>query len=60
VLSPWAELPTAADLAELARITQAADPFDVQLARVGEFPDGVLYRIDLQWWANHACRRLRS
>jgi 2'-5' RNA ligase len=126
LLSPWAELPTAAELAEVARVARAARPFAVQLVRVGEFPDGVLYlrpepdvefraltsrlvtafpgyppyggrygdvnphltldrrsatvtpatvhasvasllpltvtvdRIDLQRWANHDCRRLRS
>jgi 2'-5' RNA ligase len=126
LLAPWAERPTAVHVAEVARITKAAKPFDVRLARVGEFPDGVLYlrpepdgqlreltsrlvaafpgfppyggrygdviphltldrrsatvtpatvhasvaslvpltvtvdRIDLQWWANHDCRRLRS
>ena len=32
LLSPWAELPTAADQAEVTRITQPADPFDIQLA----------------------------
>jgi 2'-5' RNA ligase len=126
LLAPWAERPTTAHVAEVAHITEAADPFDVQLAQVGEFPDGVLYlrpepdgrlreltsrlvaafpcyppyggrygdviphltldrrsatvtpatvhasvahllpltvtidRIDLQWWANHDCRRLHS
>ena len=43
LLAPWAERPTAAHVAEVARITEAAKPFDVRLARVGEFPDGVLY-----------------
>jgi 2'-5' RNA ligase len=126
LLAPWADRPTAAELAQVARIARAAGPFDVKLAQVGEFPDGVLYlppepdgqlrdltsrlvaafprfppyggrygdvvphltldrrsaavkaatvrasvarllpvtvtidRIDLQWWANHDCRRLRS
>lgn len=124
LLAPWAERPTDAELAAVSRIAQAAGPFDVKLAQVGEFPDGVLYlrpepdlqlreltsrlvaafpafppyggryddvtphltldrrsakvtpatvrssvahllpltvtidRIDLQWWANHDCRRL--
>jgi 2'-5' RNA ligase len=126
LLAPWADQPSAADLAQVARIARAAGPFDVKLAQVGEFPDGVFYlrpepdgqlreltsglatafpglppyggrygdvvphltldrrsatvtpatvgasvagllpltvtidRIDLQWWANHECRRLRS
>ena len=126
LLAPWADQPTAADLAQVARIARAAGPFDVKLAQVGEFPDGVFYlhpepdgqlreltsrlvtafprfppyggrygdvvphltldrrsatvkaatvrasvarllpltvtidRIDLQWWANHDCRRLRT
>lgn len=125
LLAPWVARPAAADIAEVARITEAADPFDVKLAQIGEFPDGVLYlrpepdghlreltsrlmaafphcppyggqygddviphltldrrsatvtpatvyasvagllpltvsidRVDLQWWANHGCRRL--
>ena len=126
LLAPWVERPATADIAEVARITEAAGPFDVKLAQVGEFPGGVLYlrpepdgplreltsrlaaafpgyppyggqydeviphltldrrsatvtaatvyasvarllpltvtvdRIDLQWWANHDCRRLVS
>jgi 2'-5' RNA ligase len=127
LLAPWVERPAAADIAEVARITEAADPFDVKLTQVGEFPGGVLYlrpepdgplreltsrvvaafpdyppyggqygddliphltldrrsatvtpatvhasvarllpltvtidRVDLQWWANHGCRRLRT
>ncbi len=126
LLAPWAERPSAADLARVADIAGAAGPFEVRLAQVCEFPDGVLYlrpqpdgrlreltsrlmaafpqfppyggqygdvtphltmdrrsatvtpatvrasvrhllpltitidRIDLQWWANHACRRLRT
>ena len=126
LLAPWADRPSDADLAQVARITRAAVPFDVKLAQVSEFPDGVLYlrpepgnqlrrltsrlvaafpdyppyggrygdvvphltldrrsatvkaatvrasvarllpltvtidRIDLQWWANHDCRRLRT
>jgi 2'-5' RNA ligase len=43
LLAPWVDRPAAADLARVARIARAAAPFDVKLARVGEFPDGVLY-----------------
>lgn len=126
LLGPWAERPSAGDLACVARIAEATGPFQVRLAQLGEFPDGVIYlrpepddqlrgltsrlvaafpqfppygdqygdvvphltldrrsatvtpatvnasvrhllpltitvdRIDLQWWANHACRRLRT
>jgi 2'-5' RNA ligase len=126
LLAPWADRPAAADLARVARIARAAEPFEVKLAQVGEFPDGVLYlrpepdgqlreltsrlvaafpgfppyggrygdviphltldrrsatvtpaivhasvarllpltvtidQIDLQWWANDDCRRLRA
>jgi 2'-5' RNA ligase len=126
LLAPWADRPADADLGRVARIAQATASFDVKLAQVGEFPDGVFYlhpepdgelreltaslaaafpdhppygggygdvvphltldrrsatvtaatvrasvarllpltvtvdRIDLQWWANHDCRRLRS
>jgi 2'-5' RNA ligase len=126
LLAPWAQRPSAEDLDRVARIAAAAEPFQVRLARVGEFPNGVIYlrpepetqlrdltsrlvdafpqfppyggqygdvvphltldrrsatvtpatvgasvhnrlpltftaeRIDLQWWANHDCRRLRA
>jgi 2'-5' RNA ligase len=126
LLTPWADRPAATDLDQVGRIARAVAPFDVTLAQVGEFPDGVLYlhpepdgqlreltsrlvaafpgfppyggrydeviphltldrrsatvtsatvhasvgrllpltvtvdRIDLQWWANHDCRRLDS
>jgi hypothetical protein len=43
LLAPWADQPTAAELAQVAHIARAAGPFDVKLAQVGEFPDGVLY-----------------
>jgi 2'-5' RNA ligase len=126
LLAPWANQPTAEDLAQVEHIAQAAGPFDVKLSRIGEFPDGIIHlipepdfelrelaarlaaafpqfppyggrykdpiphltldrrsatvtpatvrasighvlplaitvdRIDLQWWANHGCRRLRT
>lgn len=126
VLAPWAVQPTAEDLAQVKRITQALGPFNVKLSQIGEFADGVIHlrpepdsqlrdltsrlvssfpqfppyggkydgavphltldrrsatvtpqtvraaldhllpmtitvdRIDLQWWANHGCRRLRT
>jgi len=126
LLGPWAERPTAQELDRVARIAEAAKPFKVNLARVDEFPDGVIYlrpepdthlreltsrlvaafpqfppyggqypdalphltldrrsatvtpgtvsaslrhllpvtisvdQIDLQWWANHSCRRLHT
>lgn len=126
LLAPWVRRPSAADLARVAGIAEAAGPFAVRLAQVGEFLDGVLYlrpepdsqlreltsrlvaafpqfppyggqygdvaphltldrrsatvtpatvrasvrhllpltvtvdRIDLQWWANHDCRRLHT
>jgi len=126
LLAPWAERPSATDLARLADIARSVSPFEVKLAQLGEFPDGVIYlrpepddrlrdltsrlsaafpqfppygghyqdviphltldrrsatvtpetvcttvrdlipvtvnvdRIDLQWWANHACRRLHT
>lgn len=126
LLGPWADRPTPADLALVADIARSVGPFEVKLAQLGEFPNGVIYlrpepddqlidltsrltaafpqfppyegqyedvvphltldrrsvtvtpetvgasirdlipvttavdRIDLQWWANHACRRLRT
>jgi 2'-5' RNA ligase len=126
LLAPWVTDPAAGDLARVARIASQAGPFEVTLAEIGEFPDGVIYlrpapdtalrkltarlaaefpdwppyggrygdlvphltldrrsasvtpanvlatvahllpvtvtvrRIDLQWWANHDCRLLRS
>lgn len=126
LLAPWAEHPTAEDLARVAHIAETAGPADVRLSQIREFPNGVIYlhpepdshlrelasrlaaafpefppysceydgvvphltldrrsaavspatvrarvghllpvtvtvgRIDLQWWANHACRRLRT
>jgi 2'-5' RNA ligase len=126
LLGPWAEQPSIQELDCVARIAEAAKPFQVSLARIDEFPNGVIYlrpepdsqlreltsrlvaafpqfppyggqypdvvphltldrrsatvtsatvsasvshllpltisvnRIDLQWWANHACRRLHK
>ncbi len=124
LLGPWAERPNAKDLDCVARIAETIKPFEVKLAQIDEFLDGVIClrpepdcqfreltsrlvaafpqfppyggqypgvvphltldrrsttvtpatvsasirhllpltisvdRIDLQWWANHACRRL--
>ena len=126
LLGPWAEQPSVADLTLVADIARSVGPFQVRLAQLGEFPDGVIYlrpepdhqltdltsrlvaafpqfppyqgqfrdvvphltldrrsatvtretvsatvrdllpvtvnvdRIDLQWWGNHACRRLHT
>lgn len=126
LLGPWVTEPAPGHLARVARIADEAARFDVTLADVGEFPDGVIYlrpepdtplrelsgrlaaafpdyppyrrrcaeviphltldrrsagvtprsvrgtvthllpvtitvdRIDLQWWANHDCRRLHT
>lgn len=126
VLSPWVPQPTAADLEIIEAIAREKTPFGLELAEVGEFPDGVIHlvpypdrelreltarvaaafpdyppyggafdhvtphltldrrscgvtgktvretvahllplkvtvdRIDLQWWANHDCRLVRS
>ena len=126
LLAPWAEHPTAGDLARVAHIAEMAGPAEVTLSRIGEFSNGVIYlhpepdghlrelasrlaaafpqfppyqgqydevvphltldrrttavtpatvrasvghllpvtvvidRIELQWWANHACRRLHT
>ncbi len=43
VLAPWVTTPGAADLARVARIAADTGPFEVTLAEIGEFPDGVLY-----------------
>ena len=47
LLGPWAEQPSEQELGCVARIAEAAKPFSVD-------------RIDLQWWANHECRRLHT
>jgi 2'-5' RNA ligase len=126
LLAPWVAEPSGDDLLRVARLASAAGPFEVTLAEIGEFPDGVIHlrpvpdgplrdlsgrlaaafpgyppyggryadvvphltldrrspsvtpatvratvahllpvtvtvdRIDLQWWANHDCRLLRS
>jgi 2'-5' RNA ligase len=126
VLAPWANNPTAEDLARVEHIAQAVGPFTIKLSDIGEFPDGIIHlrpepdrqlrelasrlvtafpqfppysgryddvtphltldrrsatvtpatvrasighllpltstvdRIDLQWWANHGCRRLHA
>lgn len=126
LLGPWTDRPSAQDLGCVARIAEAIEPFEVRLALIDEFPDGVIYlrpepdtqfreltsrlvaafpqfppyggqypdvvphltldrrsptvtpatvsasvrhllpltidvdQIDLQWWANHACRRLNT
>lgn len=126
LLAPWVTEPSAGDLLKVGRLACETGPFEVTLAEIGEFPDGVIHlrpapdgplrdltarltaafpgyppyggrygdvaphltldrrsadvtpgtvrgtvahllpvtltvdRIDLQWWANHDCRLLRS
>lgn len=43
VLAPWADKPTAEDLAHVEHIAQTVAPFEIKLSRVGEFPDGTIY-----------------
>jgi 2'-5' RNA ligase len=43
LLAPWANRPTAEDLAHVERIAQARGPFDVKLSRIGELPDGIIH-----------------
>ena len=43
VLAPWANQPTAADLAHVERIAQAVGPFTTRLSRISEFPDGIIH-----------------
>ncbi|WP_246081931.1 2'-5' RNA ligase family protein [Nocardioides litoris] len=43
VLGPWLSAPTPADLAEVAEVVAAEPAFEVELAEVGEFPDGNLH-----------------
>jgi 2'-5' RNA ligase len=126
LLAPWANQPTADDLARVNGIAQAIGPFDMKLSQLSEFPAGIIHlrpepdlqlrelasrlatafpqfppsngryddvtphltldrrpatvtlatvrasighllpltvtvdRIELQWWANHGCRRLHT
>lgn len=129
VLAPWLPDPAADDLARVGAVLAAVPPFEVELARVATFPDGLVHaapepddglrsltrrlaaafpdhppyggryeatggpvphvtldrvgpgvseewvrsevahllparlvvdRVDLQWWGNHACRRVHS
>lgn len=43
LLSPWLEAPRAADLARVAAIAAAAEPFDFVLAELRAFAGGTLY-----------------
>lgn len=43
VLAPWVPQPTAADLDVIDSIARATTPFEVELAEVDEFPDGVIH-----------------
>ncbi len=43
VLAPWANQPTAEDLARVERVAQAVGPFTVELSRIAEFPDGIIH-----------------
>ncbi|MET3963486.1 2'-5' RNA ligase [Marmoricola sp. OAE513] len=42
VLGPWVAKPSMADMARLAAIARATPAFEVELAEIGEFPDGLL------------------
>lgn len=43
VLAPWVDRPTDDDLAAVARVTEHIDPYEVVLAEVAEFPDGLIH-----------------
>ncbi|GAA4126832.1 2'-5' RNA ligase family protein [Nocardioides fonticola] len=45
VLAPWIAEPTASDLGVVERIARETASFSVRLARIGEFPDGVLHLV---------------
>jgi hypothetical protein len=43
VLGPFLDDPTDADLQQVAAVADTSAPFDFELARVAEFPDGLLH-----------------
>ena len=43
LLAPWTQCPSAEDLARVADIARSVGQFEVKLAQLGEFPDGVIY-----------------
>ncbi len=43
LLGPWLAQPSQADLDTVARIMAAAEPFEVTLATIETFPDGLIY-----------------
>ncbi|KMS92367.1 2'-5' RNA ligase family protein [Prauserella rugosa] len=43
LLAPWMANPTTSDLDEVGRIAAATAPFDMRLARVDTFPDGLIH-----------------
>lgn len=45
VLGPWVREPTAEDLAAVALIAAAGNPFDYRLARLGTFPNGIIHAL---------------
>lgn len=45
VLAPWLREPCAEDLATIARIAAAAEPFDYLLAATGVFPNGIIHLV---------------
>ncbi|MBF4162694.1 2'-5' RNA ligase family protein [Nocardioides acrostichi] len=45
LLAPWLPDPSAADLAAVARVLAGWPAFDVRLARVAAFPDGLLHLV---------------
>ncbi|PUA80230.1 2'-5' RNA ligase family protein [Nocardioides currus] len=43
LLGPWLDEPTARDLETVERVLASEPAFDVRLATLGEFPDGILH-----------------
>jgi hypothetical protein len=43
LLAPWANQPTADELAHVERIAQAVGPFRTRLSQISEFPDGIIH-----------------
>jgi 2'-5' RNA ligase len=43
VLAPWVDRPTGEDLAAVARVVAGTDPYEIVLAEVAEFPDGLIH-----------------
>ena len=45
VLGPWIAQPSPQDLAAIAQIAAASAPFDVRLARIDTFPNGIIHLV---------------